>query len=208
MSLSNQGLVPSRRVQRDEGMIRRRRKPDRQDVRTCLLGAVCNDPALQPHLPQVVLPSYSKHVKPPAEVFNEYKNTSAPLEYWHDTNGWTSSTTIKRWLTRLRSVVSSFNALMWIVVVWDCASVHLNEDVMRHARRLGILVLYVPAGLTHRLQVLDVYIYAYLKRRVREHMLRLQRQSEQGELSRHGRIQSVGKAIHEAIVRVNCSGFF
>ena len=208
LTSSNQGMVPGRRVQREEGMIRRRRKLDRHDVRTCLIGAVCNDPTLQPHLPQVVLPSYSKHAKPPVEVLKDYKNTGAPLEYWHDTNGWTSSTTIKRWLTRLRSVVSSFNVLMWIAVVWDCASVHLNEDVLRHARRLGILVLFVPAGLTHRLQVLDVYIYSYLKRRVRENMLGYQCRSDHGLLSRHARIQSVGKAIHEAIVRVNCSDYF
>ena len=208
LTSSNQGLVPGRRVQRDEGMIRRRRKPDRHDVRTCFLGAVCNDPTLQPHLPQVVLPSYSKHARPPAEVLNDYRNTGAPIEYWHDTNGWTSSTTIKRWLTRLRSVVSSFNVLMWIAVVWDCASVHLNEDVLRHARRLGILVIFVPSGLTHRLQVLDVYMYSFLKRRVREHMLGYQRRSDHGLLSRHARIQSVGKAIHEAIVRVNCSDYF
>ena len=63
---------------------------------------------------------------------------------------------------------------VWIVVVWDCASVHLNQDVFTHARRLGILVLFVPAGLTHRLlQILDVYIHACLKRLVREHMFGL-----------------------------------
>ena len=151
LSSSNLGYVPSRQVQRDEGMIRRRRKPDRYDVRTCLLGAVCNDPTLQPYLPQVVLPSYSKHARPPAVVLNDYRNTGAALQCWHDTNGWTSSGTIKRWLTRLRSVVASFNNLMWIVVVWDCASVHLNQDVLTHARRRGILVLFVPAELTHRL---------------------------------------------------------
>ena len=68
------------------------------------------------------------------------------------------------------TVVASFNNLMWIVAVWDCAFVHLNQDVFTHARRLSILVLFVPAGLTHRLQMLDVYMYAFLKRRVREHV--------------------------------------
>jgi len=74
---TNQGFLPSRRVQRDQGMIRRKRKPDRHDVRTCLLGAVCSDPSLQPHLPQVVLPSSSKHVRPPEEALKEYRNTGA-----------------------------------------------------------------------------------------------------------------------------------
>ena len=205
---AEKGFVPARQVQRAHGMIRRKTKPNKEDVRTCLLGAVCDQPALQPHLPQVVLPSYSKHVRPPQAALQEYKNTGAPLEYWHDTNGWTSSNTITRWLTRMRSVVSTYNPLLWIVVVWDCASVHLNEVVLRHARRLGMLVLFIPAGLTHQLQVLDVYIYAFFKRRIREHMLRCQRLSERAQLDRHGRIQSVGKAVHEAIVNVDCSNFF
>ena len=97
---------------------------------------------------------------------------------------------------------------MWIILVWDCASVHLNQEVLAHLRRLGMLVLYVPAGLTHLLQVLDVHVYAFFKRRVREHMLDFQRRSEHGLLSRHGRIQSVGRAIHEAIVTVDCSEYF
>ena len=205
---STQGYVPSKRVQRDQNMVRRRRKPDRHDVRTCLLGVVCNVPALQQFLPQVILPSYRKHIRPPAEVLSAYQNTGAPLEYWHDTNGWTSSATIKKWLTRLRSIVTSFDDKMWIVLIWDCAPMHLNEQVLSHARRLGILVLFVPAGLTHLLQVLDVYIYSSLKRRIREHMLGFQRRSHDGLLSRHGRILSVGKAIHESIVNVNGSDCF
>ena len=208
VSSSTQGYVPSRKVQREENMVRRRSKPDRHGVRTCLLGVVCNVPALQPFLPQVILPSYRKHSRPPAEVLAAYKNTGAPLEYWHDTNGWRSSATIKRWLTRLRAIVTSFDDKMWIVLIWDCAPVHLNEQVLSHARRLGILVLFVPAGLTHRLQVLDVHIYALLKRRIREHMLSFQRRSHDGLLSRHGRILSVGKAIHETIVNVNCIDCF
>lgn len=204
----SQGIVPDRHVQRAQGMVRRRRRPDRSDVRTCLLGTVCNDAELQPHLPQVVLPAYSKHVRPPVNVLNAYQRTRAPLEYWHGTNGWCSTTIIIRWLTRLRAVISSAKPGAWIVLIWDCASVHLNAAVLGHMRRLQLLVLFIPAGMTHLFQVLDVFIYADLKRRMRQHHLRRSCAAADGNLDRDHRIDGVGRAIHSALVQVDCRGFF
>ena len=189
-------------------MVRVRRRMDRLDVRTCLLGTVCNDANVQPHLPQVILPAYSKHVRPPANALQAYQRTRSPLEYWHGTNGWTSTAIIIRWLTRLRAVVSSARPEAWIVLVWDCASVHLNPQVLGHMRRLQMLVLFIPAGLTHVFQVLDVYIYADLKRRMREHFVRRSCAAPTGTLDREHRIDGVGRAIHSALVQVNCEDLF
>ena len=205
---ASQGFVPSAQVQRDHGMIRARRRPDRLDVRTCLLGTVCNDATVQPHLPQVILPAYTKHVRPPARALDAYRQTRSPLEYWHGTNGWTSQKLIRRWLTRLRAVVAAAKAMVWIVVIWDCASVHLHPTVLRHMRRLGMLVIFIPAGLTHLLQVLDVFIFADLKRRMRDHFLRRTYAEGNGYLESHHRIDAVGRAVHEALVQVRCEDFF
>ena len=203
-----EGLVPARQIQRERGMARRRARPDRHDVRTSLLGTVCNDPTLQPHLPQVFLPSYSKHVNPPAEVLEEYRRTRAPLEYWHHTRGWATWKIMQRYLTRLRSVISSARPAAWIVVVLDCATSHLHAEVCRHARRLGMLILIIPAGLTFVFQVLDAYIYADLKRRIRQGFVRAMAASLRGELDRLERIRCVARATHEGIVQVDCREYF
>ena len=202
------GFVPPQHVQRAEGMVRQPCRKDRLDVRTCLLGTVCNDATVQPHLPQVIMPAYSKHVRPPAHVLQAYQQTRAPLEYWHGTTGWATAIIIMRWLTRLRSVVSSVKPDAWIVLVWDCASVHLHASVLAHMRRLHMLVLFLPAGFTHIFQVLDVYIFADLKRRMRRHFLRRTCTAPQGYLTRPHRIDGVGRAIHEALVQVSCNDFF
>ena len=59
------GLV-SRAVVRTTGM-RRMETPvtDRTDVKTTLLGLVCDQPDLQPLLPQVILPKYTQNAVPP-----------------------------------------------------------------------------------------------------------------------------------------------
>ena len=202
------GFVPCRQVQKERNMVRKRAKADRHDVRTSLLGTVCNDSALQPHLPQVFLPSYTKHVRPPMEVLAENRRTRRPLEYWHHTNGWSSGRLIQRWLTRLRSVISTVRPGTWIILVLDCATSHLHADVLRHARRMGLLILIIPAGLTFIFQVLDAYIYADLKRRIRRGFVRHTAGSPGGGMQRLARIRCTAAAVHEALVQVDCSEYF
>ena len=202
------GFVPHRRVQQERKLFRKRRKPDRHDVRTCLLGTVCSDPVLQPHLPQVILPAYTQNARPPEAVLAEYRRTRRPLEYWHNTNGWSTARHVMRWLTRLRSIISSVRPSTWIIVVLDCATAHLNADVLRHARRLNLLILIIPAGLTFAFQVLDAYIYSDLKRRIRRGFTRAMAASNGGQLDRLARIRSIGVAVHESVVQVDCSEYF
>lgn len=202
------GFVPARQVQKERHMVRKRARPDRHDVRTSLLGTACNDPALQPLLPQVFLPAYTKQARPTAEVLGEYRRTRSPLEYWHNTNGWSSARLIQRWLTRLRSIISSVRPGVWIIVVLDCASSHLHADVLRHARRMGLLILIIPAQLTHIFQVLDAYIYADLKRSIRRGIISHTAASPGGDVQRLARIRCTAAAVRETLVQVDCSEYF
>ena len=74
---------------------------------------------------------------------------------------------MKKWAVRVRIISHSFNREAWILLVWDCSQVNLNEDVAPHSRRFGIPVIVVPAKLTWLLQVLDVCDFQMLKTRVR-----------------------------------------
>ena len=208
IAAQSSGFVPSRQVQKERHMVRKKLGPDRHDVRTSLLGTVCNDPALQPFLPQVFLPCYSKHVVPPMEVLGEYRRSRGPLEYWHNTNGWSSGRLIQRWLTRLRSIISSVRPGAWIIVVLDCATSHLHAEVLRHARRMSLLMLIIPAGLTFIFQVLDAYIYADLKRSIRRGLIRHTSASPGGVVQRLARIRCTAAAVHETLVQVDCSEYF
>jgi len=122
---------------------RQRDDIDRTNSKTSLLATVCDSHDLQPYLPQILLVRYTRNATPPARILNGFAATGEPLEYWHGTGGWASSHTIKMWATRMRSAIHSFNPEAWILLVWDCSQTHLNIDVTRHLRRLGILVIYI-----------------------------------------------------------------
>jgi hypothetical protein len=62
---NGQGLVALNKVKRDNMWSRPKLTQDRTDVKTSLMGTVCDCPALQPFLPQVMLPKYTKRCVPP-----------------------------------------------------------------------------------------------------------------------------------------------
>jgi hypothetical protein len=169
---SKKGTVPNKLVLQHEQIRVAPRVVDRTNSRTTLMAAVCNDRTLQPHLPQVILPRYSKEASPPKHLLEEYENTGYPLEYWHNTSGNVTPGVMKAWLTRLRSVVHTHRPSSWLLVVVDCATCHVEHSVLIHARRLGIVMVMVPSRLTWMLQLLDVYVFARLKWHLRREMLR------------------------------------
>jgi hypothetical protein len=197
---SGKGLVALNKVKRDNMWSQPRQTQDRTDVKTSLMGTVCDCPALQPFLPQAILPKYTKRGVPPQRFLDAYSITGSPFEYWHGSVGWTDSCIMMKWATRLRSVVSSFNSDAWIVLIMDCSHVHLNVQTIAHLRRLGILVLMLPARLTWLCQLLDVYVYSELKSLIRTGQCALRLSSHNATLNVGAWIDVNARAIREVIV--------
>ena len=65
-----------------------------------------------------------------------------------------------------------------------------------------------PVGLTFLFQVLDTYVYADLKRRIRRGIIRKMVSSVGGQVERLARIRCIGLAVHDAMVGVDCREYF
>lgn len=147
-----------------------RKKNGRHIGRTALLACICNDAELQPHLPQVWLPRSDANKAPPASVRAVFTACGSPHEAWYGTRGYTTQHVMRAWLTRLRRRVRQLRPGARIVVVMDVCPVHVAEKVLRHARRLDIAIVLVPARLTWLLQFLDTHVFAQLKREMRRQL--------------------------------------
>ncbi len=84
--------------------------------------------------------------------------------------------------------------------MWVCSQVHLNEDVARYLRCLGILVIVVPATLTWILQVLDVCDFKFVKTRVRIERSWMGCRDPEGRMRVGDLIGSCAAAIRDVIV--------
>ena len=140
---------------------------DRSDVKTTLMGVICDQPDLQPYLPQVFMPKYTQNATPPAMYRDIYGRQGFPFQYWHRTGGSSSPATFRKWCTALRSAVHSFNSNAYILLIMDCHSSHLDLETVKHLAMLGIVTVVIPGRLTWLLQPLDVYVYAVFKRVLR-----------------------------------------
>jgi hypothetical protein len=202
------GTVPNKLVLYHEKIHASPRVVDRINSRTTLMAAVCNDPTLQPHLPQVILPRYSKEASPPKYLLDEYEKTGYPLEYWHNTTGNVTPGVMKTWLTMMRSVVHSHRPTAWLVVVVDCATCHVEHSVLIHARRLGVVLVMIPSRLTWMLQLLDVFVFARLKWNLRREMLRETCARPDVRPTALHRVQSQAKAIRQILVETDWVDLF
>jgi len=50
-----------------------------------------------------------------------------------------------------------------IGLIWDHAAAHKADDVLVHAKEIGIVVAFIPAGLTSILQICDLVLNKPLK---------------------------------------------
>jgi hypothetical protein len=179
-------------------------------VQICtLLGCICSDAAVQPLLPQVLLPKARASGAVPQYVQDQFSACGAPLEFWHGTNGWVDYVTMKHWATRLRSVVQSCHgAQTWILLVLDCATCHLDIRTIRHLRQLGIVVLLIPSKLTYLLQPCDVEVFGMFKDTLKRASL-LKRLHNQDGLVRFGDwLSNVSDTVHGIISNVDWSDTF
>ena len=194
------GMRSCRRAASGRPAVRQADVADRSNTKTTLLATVCDNRALQPYLPQIVLARYTQNAAPPAHLVHACSRSGEPLEYWHRTRGFATSAIIKKWAVRMRSIVHSFNSDAWILLVWDCSQTHLNEDVARYLRRLGILVILIPAKLTWLLQICDVCVFKALKTQIRIEKTSMRCMDPEGKLRVGSWILSCASAIRDVIV--------
>ena len=133
-------------------------------------------------LPQVILARYSQNASVPATLQAHYRSFGFPFEFWHGSTGRVTPVIIRKWFTRMRQSVASYNPAAWIVLIMDCCTAHLDRESVAHLRRLGILVVFVPASLTWLLQLLDVYAFGRVKGELRQAEARTRANSAGGQI--------------------------
>lgn len=172
---------------------------------TTLAAFVCDDNALQKHLPQVFIPSYASLSGPEKDAFS---TLAAPLEVWRDSNGWVNTSSMMRLLTRLRQCVRAHRPTARILLILDAASQHVCNKVLVHAAQLQIFLLLIPGQLTWLMQILDVRVFSGLKRRYSDLQASTRGASPTGTLPPASWVVDIGRAVREIVVDTEWSAAF
>ena len=133
---------------------------------------MCDDSAIQPILPQVIIGNSNiLRVSDLKELEDKVPNNVTVLR------GKTSWVTVEVFiaiLEMLRRALNDHEVSRVPVLLLDGCSVHVNPLVWAAAKKLKILLCFVPAGLTWLVQPLDVRVIHILKAFVRAGYRRLQ----------------------------------
>ena len=122
---------------------------------------VCDDPTIQPKLPQILLTN--GHVVRKRDVQTIVDNLPPNIALWREKSSWTNTDIMCRILGQLALALAPHGHLQPILSL-DCARQHLNPRIAAAAARYGIWIYMIPAGLTWLLQPCDTHVFSRYKR--------------------------------------------
>lgn len=114
----------------------------------------------------------------------------------------------RKWITRVRQAVGSFHSGAWLVLILDCSPCHLDRVSVSHMRRLGVIVIFVPAKMTWLLQLLDVFVFRRVKRGIREAEARARTRTSSGQIPSGTWMKLATSVIRREIVNCDWSQHF
>lgn len=125
---------------------------------------------IQPLLPQILLGNWNIFTLP---LMAALAAAALPptVKFWRRRSSWNTSALMLDILQELCNALAHRPEFQ-IILVLDCATIHLTLAVVRKAAELGIWLLVVPPKATYALQPLDTHVFsaykAFLRRAYRD----------------------------------------
>jgi len=152
-------------------------------ARASLLALVCDDPEVQPLLPQVLL--MNSRTLTLADIFSARVDVhGTPVEVWRAASAWANGAVLVTWLATVRRSLAPLAGTREYALLLDACPTHLSPAVQRAAARNGFYSCCVPAGMTSVLQPLDTHVFGRLKQRVSLSMEAARLETPTGQLTR------------------------
>ena len=158
---------------------------------------LCDDPALQPILPQVLIGNRA------TLLIREmaWLEAACPrnVHLIRKASAWNSASTCARIIRVLGDVLRPHAERYQPLLLFDAAKLHLHPLVLRACRAAGIRPLVVPPCLTWVLQPCDTHAFRGYKERVRLECQRARASSPAGDLAIATFLQCVYRSIQQEL---------
>ena len=186
------GLRFSRKAQQvtQQGQYKRNVSLGQQRKALTLVGIVCNDAALQPHMPQFVLMAERNMSK---AAYNEAASRLPKNIYLlRKKSAWVCTETFAMLLGVLGKILAKVAPDRQPVLLMDALGIHFALKPLRKAKEHNIWCIILPAACTSLLQVLDTDVFARFKLFFRRQLMMMMMEGANDDLN--------SKRIIEAVV--------
>ena len=122
---------------------------------------IASEMSMQSRLPQIILGNKKKFTKKVMRAaWAEQPNF---VQTWTAETGWINQSMMRKIITVLHNCLKDHINEYQIIFVVDAARCHIHKEIVNHACRHEMWMLYVPAKMTWLLQPLDAYVFAGFK---------------------------------------------
>ena len=121
---------------------------------------ICDRTEVQPQLPQVIIGNSHRFTK---QLMSSVRaSTPSTVHLFRRKSTWNNTSCMCEILDLLAHALMDFPWCQPILLL-DTASCHISDKVAAKAAALNIWLVPVPAGFTHLIQPLDVYVFSGYK---------------------------------------------
>ena len=151
------------------------RKASRAQLRKAFshIAIICDDPCLQPHLPQVLLVNQRTVSAELHRRWNSLPGCNAKL--WRGKSAWINKQTFAQVIRELGKVVRKRAGSHQAILLLDAHKCHFSTSTLSACREYNIWPVLIPARMTSLLQPLDTHVFSrfkmFLRTRLHQTML-------------------------------------
>lgn len=165
------GLEPTQKVNRSK-----------HRLNFTYISIICDDPAIQLKIPQIIIGAEAAVRKLVAESINATAPSS--IIFLRRKSSWNQVPLMKEVLRIFARAIGRDERLKrHIIFILDAARIHIKPDLIKLFRYYNINVVIVPARMTWLLQPLDTHAFASFKLSLRERFQRARASHFLGEIS-------------------------
>ena len=196
------GLVAEPCPKRRRQLLREGKGPSLATRRAAatLIAFVCDDPDVQPRLPQVIVTN--KHLMSEVAFDEISARCRGRVLMVRRDSAWVDTGFMVEIVRALAIAIRAELASRRVILHMDTCPVHSRQAVLKECSVAGLHVHFIPAATTAWLQPLDVAVFAKLKRWTVHELERLRLESTTGLLSH----QDVLDTYRRAIETIVCQG--
>ena len=158
---------------------------------------ITDESGIQPLLPQILLGNERRFT---LQLLDAVKaDIPQNIHVCRQKSAWNNHGTMCKVLRTLAASLGTLLQERYVVLVLDVASVHIHQTVYDEARRLGIRLIFIPAGLTWLLQPLDTRCFSKFKHALRQAWREARAQNPEGSVSSEEWLRILFKVIRAVL---------
>ena len=162
------------------------------------IASICNDEEVNKILPQILLGNSHRFLK--RLLKDAEAAVGDTVVIWRENSAWNNHYLLQKYIHLLCGRLREYLDHREVILLMDMAPCHMHPSVFALARRKGIRIVLIPAGLTGLLQPLDTHVFRQFRARMQHWWLESKSSASDGAVSLLAWLGLVRRSIDDIVL--------